>query len=71
MVKITTMQLSIGQTTQIKTDSINLNYFRSSVLGLSEKISIDSIEIKIPPLCEIFVSQDESCSGKIVNQQVI
>ena len=69
---ITSMQLSINQSTQIQTSSISLTYYRTSTANLNEnQTSAGAGTIKVPSLCEKFVTEeDESCAKKIVNQQV-
>lgn len=69
MVEITNIHLSMNQPVQIKSSSIELNYFKSYLDQLANENKLDNISL--PSLCDLFLnSSEQSCSSMIVNQQV-
>lgn len=70
ILKISSTHLSVGQETQIKTNSIHLNFKRSSGETLNRNMTTDQGEIKTPSLCDNILSGSDSCSTKIITQQV-
>lgn len=66
LIKITSVQLSMGENTSIQTNSINLNLLRSTVKDIPTNISINSNVINMPNLCSIF----SECNKSVIIQKV-
>lgn len=66
MLNITSLHLSVGQESIVRTKSINLNNRRSSLQSIVSEIQpIEGNKIKLPSLCNAV-----SCSKTIINKQV-
>jgi len=72
---LTTMisqHLSVGQESNIKTASIEVNFKRTNASDLNTQLNLDGNDIKMPSVCDILKTPtDSNCEGKVVTQQVI
>lgn len=66
MLNISSLHLSVGQESIVRTKSINLNYKRSSLESIiNDSQIIEGNQIKLPSICNTV-----SCSKTIINKQV-
>jgi len=69
---IISQYLSVGQESNIKTASIEVNYKRANASEINNQVNMEGNEIKMPLICDILKdSEDPNCERKIVTQQVI
>ena len=60
--------LYVSQSTQIQTNSIQVNYYRDNISLASNKISLQDSEIKFTSFCDLLGSS--SCNNRIITQKV-
>ena len=60
--------LYVSQTTQIQTNSIQVNYYRDNISLASNQMTLQDSQIKLTSFCDLLGSS--SCNNRIITQKV-
>ena len=67
LTSIISTHLYVGQTTQVKTGSIEVGYKKNNISTVSNELGIQNCQIVIPSFCNLLNS---ACENRIITQKV-
>lgn len=67
MTTVLSKQMYLGQSTQIKSASIQVDYIKNNVSNMNTSQIVSDCQIKVPAFCDMIGS---NCQGKIITQKV-
>jgi hypothetical protein len=72
LTNILSKQMTVGQSTSIKTSSIEANLFKNNISLISPKQAIQDIQINFSSYCDLINSSDlvSDCNSQIITQKV-
>jgi hypothetical protein len=72
LTNVISKQMTVGQSTNLKTSSIEVNLIKNNISLMSPKKTIQDIEINFSSYCDLISSSDlkSNCNNQIITQKV-
>ena len=70
MTHMITKHLTLDQSTEIKTDTLQLSYQKSNASNIQSSFSIQDGDVKLPSLCSLLEKTGSDCKTSVIFQKV-